>query len=68
MDTLRELEPVDYEWEDEPRCTRCGTTHYLVCDTETKAIYCAPCVRVLHEKQPRPLKPVEGVEDLDFYL
>lgn len=68
MDILTEHETKDYEWEDEQHCSRCGTTHYLLCDTETREVLCAPCSKALHDHPPRPLKPVEGVEDLDFYL
>jgi hypothetical protein len=68
MDILNEDDVADYEWEDAPRCSRCGTTDYLLCDTETRVVLCTRCSKTLHEHQPRPLQPVEGVEDLDFYL
>jgi len=68
MDILMEQDQADYEWEQEQRCSRCGSTHYLVCDGETREIFCAPCLKTLHDHQPRPFEPAEGVEDLDFYL
>lgn len=69
IEMLMEQEQTDYDWEQERRCARCGSTHYLVVDEESKAIFCAPCLKALHDRAPRP--PVDysdEVEDLDFYL
>jgi hypothetical protein len=56
-----------YEWEVELCCVRCGSTHYLIVDEETKEIYCGPCLQFIHEHQkPRPMMEIS--EEDDFCL
>lgn len=69
MEALLEQECADYDWEQERRCARCGTAHYLVVDDESNRIFCAPCLKVMHDRMPHPPADyADEVEDLDFYL
>ena len=68
METLKKQEQIDYDLEQEPRCARCGSTHYLLMEEESKTIFCAPCLKALHPHLPQPPAPTEEADKLDFYL
>jgi hypothetical protein len=68
METLREQEHSNYDWEQERCCAQCGSIHYLVIDEESHEIFCTPCLKARQARKPRPLEPAQENEDLDFYL